>query len=310
MLIIKGGESVPEPVVVPTASFGVNYALGGGLTSGNFHTFWGNAGSGKTTLALHTMARAQEDGYIPVIVDAERSYTDKWARSCGIDIASRIYIKGNIVEDLLKAIVPLMEDKDNKYIFLFDSLNGILLKEFFEKDEGSKAMALGARSQKALTIRMAHSLTNKDMVIFIAQQSMDLGGKYPVATANMGSAMRHWCTNIIRFFNSANEKESRIRDDSNAILFQEILWTLEKTRQSARTGMQGGYWFSPENASFDWKKEIFHYAVEMGLVVKSGSWFTYGEAKAQGADKLLALLSDRQIEDIRNILLTGEVPNE
>ena len=72
MLIVKGGERLPAPDVIPTPSFGLNYGLGGGIWSGRINVIWGNKSAGKSTLTLHMAATAQEMGYTPVIVDAER----------------------------------------------------------------------------------------------------------------------------------------------------------------------------------------------------------------------------------------------
>ena len=63
MLLIKGGESLPKAEVIKTPSLYWNHLLGGGLWSGRIHTIWGSPQAGKSTIALQTMAAAQEQGW-------------------------------------------------------------------------------------------------------------------------------------------------------------------------------------------------------------------------------------------------------
>lgn len=71
MLVVKGGEKIPTPEIIPTPSFGLNYILGGGMWSGRYHIVWGNPQAGKSTMCFHAAAEAQKLGYTPVIIDAE-----------------------------------------------------------------------------------------------------------------------------------------------------------------------------------------------------------------------------------------------
>ena len=297
MLKIQRGERLPKPQVIPTPSFGINYVLDGGIWTDRITMFWGNFSSGKTTFALLTMAKAQELGYTPVIIDAEGTYTDEYAEKCGIDIANRIYIRETIVEDILKEIVPLMAKREEKYIFLMDSMNSIFFESFNKEADGGKAIGSYSRAQKYLTAKISSYSHNNMATIFIAQQSVGFQGQTAFVGANIGNYVDHMATNKIKLFSSQG-KDAMIRDDYGRIVDKEISWTIEKSKQSAVQGIKGTYWWNPEHAQLNTKKEIFHYAVRCGTILKAGAWFTYGDKKAHGEAKLFDALTDEDWDAI------------
>lgn len=305
MLIVKGGERLPEPDVIPTPSFGLNYALGGGIWSGRINVIWGNKSAGKSTLTLHMAAIAQEMGYTPVIVDAEKSYSDAWAEKCGVDTENRIVLQANILEDILKYILPLMREKEHKYFFIIDSVNTIVMEQFYKADDSNGAIGIYARSQGVMMQKVANELTVNHCFVLIAQQTITAKGQYFVNAGKFGNAVDHWATNIIRIM-AGDASDDNEKDVDDKILNRKVTWRADKSKQMSIQGMKGDYWFSPQNAFIDQKKEAVHLAVRNGIVEKNGAWFVYNGEKHHGMPKLLEALGDEDIDSIMDQLNSVE----
>ena len=299
MLVVKGGEKIPVPEVIPTPSFGLNYILGGGLWSGRYHIVWGNPQAGKSTMCFHAAAEAQKLGYTPVIIDAEGSSTDEWMEHCGIDTKDRIVIRSTILEDILGVIMPMFRDKDAKYFFIFDSINTIVMEQFYKNDDGVGGIGIYARSQGVLIQKVADQLISgvNHCVVFIAQQTIAAKGQYFVTQGKYGNAAFHWATNIIRL-NAGEASADLDRDDDERIVGRKVTWRIDKSKQKSVQGTKGDYWFSPHSAEIDHNKEAFHLAVRHGLIAKKGAWFEYGGERYHGSDKLIKALSQEDMDQI------------
>ena len=308
MLVVKGGEKIPVPEVIPTPSFGLNYILGGGLWSGRYHIVWGNPQAGKSTMCFHAAAEAQKLGYTPVIIDAEGSSTDEWMEHCGIDTTNRIVIRSTILEDILGVIMPMFRDKDAKYFFIFDSINTIVMEQFYKNDDGVGGIGIYARSQGVLIQKVADQLISgvNHCVVFIAQQTIAAKGQYFVTQGKYGNAAFHWATNIIRL-NAGEASADLDRDDDERIVGRKVTWRIDKSKQKSVQGTKGDYWFSPHSAEIDHNKEAFHLTVRHGLIAKKGAWFEYGGERYHGSDKLIKALSQEDMDQIYSDLESIEL---
>lgn len=299
MLIVKGGERIPTPEVIPTPSFGLNYILGGGLWSGRYHIVWGNPQAGKSTLCFHAAAEAQKAGYTPVIIDAEGSSTDEWMEHCGIDLNNRIVIRSTILEDILSVIMPMFREKDSKFFFIFDSINTIVMEQFYKNDDGTGSIGIYARSQGVLIQKVADELISgvNHCVLFIAQQTIAAKGQYFVTQGKYGNAAYHWATNIIRL-NAGEASADLDRDADDRIVSRKVTWRIDKSKQRPVQGTKGDYWFCPDSAEIEHKKEAFHLAVRHGVIIKKGAWFEWKDERFHGSEKLIAALSNDDMEEI------------
>jgi recombination protein RecA len=303
MLIVdkRKGDLMPVHEVIETPSVGLNRALGGGLNTGATHLFWGNPSVGKSTICFRIIAEAQSKGFRPVIVDSEYSFNEEYAAKCGINVDDIVVIQSTVVEDILKHLHPYLNHQEEKHIFLFDSLSNIIRQEAYDKPEGSKAIGLLARSQGALLQQLVNYLhKERNIMIFIAHQTMDLSGMYAVTKAKIGNSVFHNMHNIIKLFLSQSSKEME-RDDRSMITSQKVAWTIEKTKQMASIGTKGEYYVLPQEASIDKYREMLDIAIEMGIIERRGAWFFYEEEKWNGMGKID--LTDKQIEDINAKIL-------
>jgi len=297
----RKGDKMPEHLIIPTPSLGLNKALGGGLHTGATHLFWGTPSVGKTTMCFRIIANAQKMGFRPVIVDSEYSYSDQYAKKCGVNIDDIVVIQSTVVEDILKNLVGYLNHPDEKHIFLFDSLSNIIKEEFYDKPDGGKAMGLQARSQGYFLQKLVNHLhKEKNIMLFIAHQTIDLSGMYAVTKAKMGNTVHHNMHNIIKLFLSMSQKEME-RDESSKILSQRATWTIEKTKQLPTIGTSGYYYVLPQDGNIDVERELLDIAIESNIIQRRGAWYNYGESRWNGMSNII--LSEQESQDILNAVL-------
>lgn len=298
MLIVdkRKGDTMPIHDVIPTPSIGLNRALGGGLNTGATHLFWGTPSVGKTTMCFRIIAEAQKLGYRPVIIDSESSYNDEYAAKCGIDIEDVVIIQSTVVEDIMKSIVGYLTDDKEKHIFLFDSLSNIIKEEFYDKPEGGKAMGLQSRSQGYLLQKLVNYLhKERNIMLFVAHQTVDLSGMFAVTKAKMGNTVHHNMHNIVKLFLSMSKSEME-REENNMITSQRATWTVEKTKQIPTIGATGYYYVLPQEGRIDQYREIIDIAIEMDIIQRKGAWYSYEESKWNGMGAIE--LTDKQTKEI------------
>jgi recombination protein RecA len=297
----RKGDKMPEHEVIPTPSLALNRALGGGLNSGATHLFWGTPSVGKTTMCFRIISQAQKMGYRPVIIDSEYSYSDVYAEKCGIDIEDVVIIQSTIVEDILKALVPYLNHPDEKHIFLFDSLSNIIKEEFYDKPDGGKALGLQARSQGYFLQKLVNHLhKEKNIMLFVAHQTVDLSGMFAITKAKMGNTVHHNMHNIVKLFLSMSQKEME-RDDSSRITSQRATWTIEKTKQIPSIGTTGYYYVLPAQGKIDTERELIDMAIEANIIQRRGAWYAYGDNKWNGISSID--LSEVEKEQIKKIIM-------
>jgi recombination protein RecA len=298
MLIVdkRKGDTMPIHDVIPTPSVGLNRALGGGLNTGATHLFWGTPSVGKTTMCFRIIAEAQKLGYRPVIIDSESSYNDEYAAKCGIDIDDVVIIQSTVVEDIMKNLIGYLTDDKEKHIFLFDSLSNIIKEEFYDKPEGGKAMGLQSRSQGYLLQKLVNYLhKERNIMLFVAHQTVDLSGMFAVTKAKMGNTVHHNMHNIVKLFLSMSKSEME-REENNMITSQRAIWTVEKTKQIPTIGATGYYYVLPQEGQIDQGREIIDIAIEMDIIQRKGAWYSYEENKWNGMGAIE--LTDKQTKEI------------
>jgi recombination protein RecA len=298
MLIVdkRKGDTMPIHDVIPTPSIGLNRALGGGLNTGATHLFWGTPSVGKTTMCFRIIAEAQKLGYRPVIIDSESSYNDAYAAKCGINIDDVVIIQSTVVEDIMKNLIGYLTDDKEKHIFLFDSLSNIIKEEFYDKPEGGKAMGLQSRSQGYLLQKLVNYLhKERNIMLFVAHQTVDLSGMFAVTKAKMGNTVHHNMHNIVKLFLSMSKSEME-REENNMITSQRATWTVEKTKQIPTIGATGYYYVLPQEGRIDQYREIIDIAIEMDIIQRKGAWYSYEESKWNGMGAIE--LTDKQTKEI------------
>jgi len=252
-------------------------------------------------MCFRILAEAQKLGYRPIIIDSESSYNDEYAAKCGIDIKDIVVVQSTIVEEILKNIYEYLTHPNEKHIFLFDSLSNIIKEEFYDKPEGGKAMGLQSRSQGFLLQKLVNYLhKERNVMLFVAHQTVDLSGMFAVTKAKMGNTVHHNMHNIVKLFLSMSKSEME-RDDTNLITSQRATWTIEKTKQLPSIGTTGYYYVLPQEGKIDVDRELIDIAVAMEIIQRKGAWYSYEDQKWNGLTAIE--FTDKQRAEIGKAIL-------
>jgi recombination protein RecA len=175
-IMTYGSGKVAAIPVVPTGSIGLDAALGvGGLPRGRIIEIYGPESSGKTTLALHSIAEAQKKGGICAFVDAEHALDPEYARRIGVKLEELLISQPDTGEQALEIVESLVRS-GNVDMIVVDSVAALTPKDEIEGDMGQAQMGKQARlMSQALRKLTAITAKSKTIIIFINQIRMQLG---------------------------------------------------------------------------------------------------------------------------------------
>lgn len=271
--------------VIPTGSISIDRALGvGGFPKGRIVEIYGPESSGKTTLAIHTMASAQLLGGNVAIVDAEHAFDTSYAKKLGVDIKNLAINQPDNGEQGLDILIALLESKEFDLIVV-DSVAALTPKAELEGEMGDSQMGLQARMMSKAMRKITGIIGKSDcVVIFINQLRDKIGIVYGNPATTTGG-------NALKFYSSIRveiSKGSQIKDG------EEIVGSIAKIKivknklappfKKVEVDMMYGKGIDPNN-------EVFNFAVDRNIIKKSGSWYSFGEIKlGQGKNAVLDLL--------------------
>ncbi|MDE6783212.1 MAG: recombinase RecA [Paramuribaculum sp.] len=282
-----GDEAVEDVEVIPTGSIGLNWALGvGGFPRGRITEIFGPESSGKTTLAIHAIAQAQKAGGIAAIIDAEHAFDRFYAEKLGVDVNNLLIAQPDNGEQALEIAEQLIRSSAVD-ILVVDSVAALTPKNEIEGDMGDRNVGLQARlmSQAMRKLTGAISRTNTTC-IFINQLREKIGVMFgPSETTTGGNALKFYASVRIDIRPSNSIKQG---DD---ILGKHTKVKVVKNKvappfKRAEFDIMFGEGISHTS-------EIIDLGVDLGVIKKSGSWFSYNGTKlAQGREAAKAVLAD------------------
>ena len=309
--IMKMGDQQVEDVdVIPTGSLALNAALGvGGYPKGRIIEIFGPESSGKTTLAIHAIAQAQKNGGIAAFIDAEHAFDRFYAAKLGVNVDELLIAQPDNGEQALEIADQLIRSSAID-IIVIDSVAALTPKAEIEGDMGDNKVGLQARlmSQALRKLTATISKTNTTC-IFINQLREKIGIMFGNPETTTGG-------NALKFYASVRLDIRRVTTlkDGDTPIGNQVRVKVVKNKvappfRKAEFEITFGEGISHAG-------EVVDLGVELGIIKKSGSWFSYGESRlGQGRDAVKKLIKDNpelsaEIEEQIAAALKSSMDNE
>ncbi|MBO6510357.1 MAG: recombinase RecA [Roseibium sp.] len=286
--IMKMGQGqAVEIQSVSTGSLGLDIALGiGGLPRGRIVEIYGPESSGKTTLALHTVAEAQKNEGICAFVDAEHALDPVYARKLGVDIDNLLISQPDAGEQALEIADTLVRSGAID-VLVIDSVAALTPKAELEGEMGDSLPGMQARLMSQALRKLTASISkSKCMVIFINQIRMKIGVMFgSPETTTGGNALKFYSSvrldirriGAIKDRDEVVGNQTRVKVVKNKLAppFRQVEFDIVYGEGVSKTG------------------ELIDLGVKGGIVEKSGAWFSYNSQRlGQGRENAKQFLKD------------------
>ncbi len=287
--IMKLGQDNPvlDIEAVSTGSIGLDVALGiGGLPKGRIIEIYGPESSGKTTLALHVVAEEQKKGGVCAFVDAEHALDPGYAKKLGVNLDELLISQPDAGEQALEITETLVRSGAVSVVIV-DSVAALTPRSELEGDMGDMQMGAQARLMSQAMRKLTGSISRSNcMVIFINQIRMKIGVMFGSPETTTGG-------NALKFYSSVRLDIRRIgalkdRDEvvGNSTRVKVVKNKVAPPFKQVEFDIMYGEGISKMG-------ELIDLGVKLGIVEKSGSWFSYNDERiGQGRENAKAFLKE------------------
>ncbi|HRP56214.1 recombinase RecA [Agriterribacter sp.] len=284
MMNEKGAQQIE---VISTGSIGLDVALGvGGVPRGRVIEIYGPESSGKTTIATHIIAQAQKKGGVCAIIDAEHAFDSAYAQKLGVDIDNLLISQPDYGEQGLE-IADRLILSGALDVVVVDSVAALVPKSELEGEMGDSKMGMQARLMSQALRKLTATISKTNTVcIFINQLREKIGVMFGNPETTTGG-------NALKFYASVRldiRRIAQIKDGDeavgNRVRVKVVKNKVAPPFRAAEFDIVYGEGISKAG-------EIIDMGVEMSIVQKSGSWYSYNTDKlGQGRDAVKQLLTD------------------
>ncbi len=278
-------QDIPE---ISTGSLGLDIALGiGGIPRGRVIEVFGPESSGKTTLAMHCIAEAQKKGGLAAIVDAEHAFDKSYAEKLGIDTENLLISQPDNGEQALEIAEHLIRSGAID-IIVIDSVAALVPKGELEGEMGESKMGLQARLMSQALRKLTGTISKTGCAcIFINQLREKIGVMFGNPETTTGG-------NALKFYASVRldiRRIGQIKEGADKILGNRT--RVKVVKNKVAPPFKVVEFDIMYGAGISKVGELIDIGVELDIIKKSGSWFSYGsERLGQGRDSVKNLLLD------------------
>lgn len=274
---------------LPTGILTLDRVLGGGFPGGSIIQIYGPEKAGKTTLAYHTAAQAVKAGYSTLLIPLEK-YSEQYAEACGLDVHAKNLniVAADYAELVFNLCIEAIRNYDAKVIVM-DSISAATPKADLEKRQKTEDMDKGfnigsqARAVSDFIRKIQQPIRRKEAIFLTVNQlSMEISHWGGIAKPKGGMALQYFSDIKLSMWGKENKETQAI----------ETRVTVNKGKDWDVIPFGTANLFIYHAKGIDVDADLIMACEKAGIIEKKGSWYAYGEAKAQGMDKFGAILKD------------------